>query len=53
MKFATMEIKLVLFKLIRNFDISTEQDLSGSIKVQEGPIRRAKDDLKLIFKKRK
>lgn len=52
MKFAILEIKMTLVKLIRNFEIISESDLSGEIEIREGTVRRIKNPLKLVFKSR-
>lgn len=55
MRFALLEIKLTLAKILRNFNISSVENLSEAPKMIEGlmfSVRRLKDPLKLIFTKR-
>ena len=53
MKFALLEIKLALTRLLLEFDILPSVNTPKKLIFEEGPaIRRAKDGIPVIFKKR-
>ena len=53
MKFALLEIKLALTKLLMKYDVLPSPKIPKKLTFEEGTaIRRAKDGIPVIFKKR-
>lgn len=56
MKFALLEVKMTLVKLLRNFEIHHSSNgcmaNKSKLEILEGQVRRIKDPLNLVFKKR-
>ena len=54
MKFALLEIKLALVKLLSKFDVVKSENTPDLLKIEEGPaIRRPKFGIPVVFKNRK
>ena len=51
MKFGLLEVKLVLAKLLKNFDVFPVGNVEN-IKIVELGVRKPKDGLKVMFKRR-
>jgi cytochrome P450 len=52
MKFALMELKMALVKLIVNYEILPSKNTPESLKFRESPIRQAVNGVSVILKKR-
>ena len=52
MRFAILEIKLTLVKVLRKFNVYPSKSTPGKLRFAEGSVRRPMDGVKLLFKKR-
>ena len=52
MKFALVEMKLALVKLLLNFEVHPSKNMPTNIEIIEGIVRAPKDGIKIILKRR-
>ena len=52
MKFALIELKIALVKLLKNFEVHPGPNTPNKLEYDEGSVRVPKDGINAIFKKR-
>jgi hypothetical protein len=52
MKFALIELKMALVKLLLNYEIKPTENMPNDLEFREGVVRIPKEGVHVIFKKR-
>jgi hypothetical protein len=52
MKFALIELKMALVKLLLNYEIKPTDNMPSELEFREGVVRTPKDGVNVVFKKR-
>jgi hypothetical protein len=53
MKFAMIELKMALVKLLQRFEINASENTPEKLEFIEGIVRSSKNPIRVIFKRRK
>lgn len=52
MRFALLEIKLTLVKILKKFDVLPGKNFSSELEIKEGVTRRPRNGISVMFRKR-